>query len=497
MNIQPPAAPAQLPPPVIPNQPIWETEANQLGLQGEHRRLYKLLRDFHGFTKEQCITLRNQGYMTLDWEYKDVRSLLENLSNRPISRGGREYGDRRIKQLQALSWFVTDRDRRGLMYDMDLYQQELNTYIKFAKIDSQIGKDDAADKPDKFKYADWIKWEESVYIYLNSVITKAGVPLSYVIRKDLDEDTDWESLDRKIQQIHTAPLEGLLFELDSEKVLTLLKELCLKTEAETWFRNIKCGRKAMQALQRHYDGVDEGKRRVEEARSKISNIFYRHEGTFSFEKFATNLYDAFQILEKYGKPLYEDEKLRLLFSKCQNNHPEFKQEIIICRQQYESFAEAVTYMKTVVSRLFLEVSKPRARRNVSSIGTKEINGVDVTDMKRWYDSSEIKKLNESQAGKQVLSKIMGDKKRRERHKDKIQKIRSNKKRRVKAVAASKPEDDASVLSEQNKSLVAAVITGMNNSNRHNSTMNGRVIRTNRNSVSTDSVVTFDHLGNPI
>ena len=155
MNIQqPPAAPAQMPPapPVIPNLPTWEIEANQLGLQGEHRRLYKLLRDFHGFTKVQCVTLRDQGYITLsdlvDWEYKDVRSLLENLSNRPISRGGREFGDRRIKQLQALSWFVTDRNRRGLTYDLELYQAKVNTYIKFAKIDSQIGKDDAADKPE-------------------------------------------------------------------------------------------------------------------------------------------------------------------------------------------------------------------------------------------------------------------------------------------------------------------------------------------------------------
>ena len=154
-------------------------------------------------------------------------------------------------------------------------------------------------------------------------------------------------------------------------------------------------------------------------------------------------------------------------------------------------------MKTVVSRLFLEVSKPRARRNISSVATKDINGVDITDMKRWYESSEIKKLNESQAGRRVLSKIMGDKKRRERHKDKIEKIKSNKKRRVKAVATSKPEDDSSALSEQNKSLIAAVIAGINNSNSHNSSMNGRVIRTNRNSVSTDSAVTFDRLGNPI
>ena len=149
-----------------------------------------------------------------------------------------------------------------------------------------------------------------------------------------------------------------------------------------------------------------------------------------------------------------------MFTKSQNNHPEFKQEIIICRQQYETFAEAVTYMKTVVSRLFLEVSKSIPRRNISSVATKEVNGVDITDLKRWYDSSEIKKLNESQAGKRVLSKIMGDKKRHERHKEKIERIKSSKRRRVKAVTTSKPEEDGSVLSEQNKSLVAAVITGI-------------------------------------
>ena len=103
---------------------------------------------------------------------------------------------------------------------------------------------------------------KGVYIYLDSIVAKSGVPLSYVIRKELDQDVEWRNLDRRTQQIHTAQLEGFTFNIDSRRVLTLLKELCLNTEAETWFRNIKCGRKAMQALQRHYDGVDEGKRRV-------------------------------------------------------------------------------------------------------------------------------------------------------------------------------------------------------------------------------------------
>ena len=38
---------------------------------------------------------------------------------------------------------------------------------------------------------------------------------------------------------------------------------------------------------------------------------------------------------------------------------------------------------------------------------------------------------------------------------------------------------------------------MNNSSKHSPSMSGRVIRTNRNSASTDSAVTFDHMGNPL
>ena len=148
------------------------------------------------------------------------------------------------------------------------------------------------------------------------------------------------------------------------------------------------------------------------------------------------------------------------------------------------------------SRLFLETPKSRPRRNISSVATNEVNGVDITDLTRWYDSTEIKKLNESQVGRRVLAKIMGDKKRHQRQKDKIDKFKSSKGRRVKSVT-SKLADDSSVLSTQEKRVVAAVITGMNNSTKHSPSMSGRVIRTNRNSASTDSAITFDHLGNPL
>jgi len=232
MNVQP--APIAQAVPVaaavaaaVPNQPLaqWEVEANALTLQGEHHLLHELLRNFHNLNREQYAKLREEGYSSLSdlvkWKYKDIDSLLENLSNRPTTRGGKQFGDRRIKELRALSRFITDRNCRGLSLDLNLYRQEVNSYITYAEIDAEIGSDNAADKPGKFKYASWNKWEESVYIYLDSIISKNGAPLSYVIRKDLEGGTEWESLDRKTQQLYTASLEGFTFNIDSNRDLIL------------------------------------------------------------------------------------------------------------------------------------------------------------------------------------------------------------------------------------------------------------------------------------
>lgn len=153
----------------------------------------------------------------INWKYKDIRSLLENLLNRPTTRGGQQFGDRKIKELQALSWFITDKSSRGLSFDLDLYKQEAIQYISFAEIDSEIDKDEAADKPGKFKHSSRNKWEESVYIYLDSIISKNGAPLSYVIRKDLEGGIEWKDLDNKFQQMYNAPLQGFTFNLDSKK----------------------------------------------------------------------------------------------------------------------------------------------------------------------------------------------------------------------------------------------------------------------------------------
>ena len=157
---QEPLSPPQLAFPIQPLLQTWETEADTLNLQGDRRLLFRLLRGFHEFSLEQCETLREEGYSSLshlyNWKYDGIRSLLENLSNRPVTRGGRRYGDRKIKELQALAWYLTDRRRRGLPRDLDLYCQNADHYIEQAETDFLNSKKESTiKKPEKFKYSDW------------------------------------------------------------------------------------------------------------------------------------------------------------------------------------------------------------------------------------------------------------------------------------------------------------------------------------------------------
>jgi len=92
---------------------------------------------------------------------------------------------------------------------------------------------------------------------------------------------------------------------------------------------------------------------------------------------------------------------------------------------------------------------------------------------------------------------MGDKKRHQRHKDNIDKIKYNERRRVKSVQST-PDGESSTLSQKDRTMLAAVINGVSKASTHNASMNGKLIRTRRNdSASTESAVTFDHLGNPL
>ena len=175
--------------------------------------------------------------------------------------------------------------------------------------------------------------------------------LSHFIRKY--DPIHKYSENRYIQIIYQASLVENMFTRDSSKVLDILKELTLGTDAETWIKGLKCVRKAMHKLQYHYDDTSEVERNNKVARADLRNIFYNNETTFTFEKYVKKLKGIFNVLEKYCVPLYEEQMVDNILYKIMSTNIELNTEVNIFRSSHLSiFVKASTYLSTVVARLY-------------------------------------------------------------------------------------------------------------------------------------------------
>lgn len=509
---------------------MWQVQAQALGLNPGEMELYELMVNFHNFTHQQFVCLRDiGGYSTLEdlvqWRYKSIRKWCETMSSMTVARGGRTFGDLKIKQLQGIAWWATDRSLRNLPIDVNDYKASPDVFKLNAELDHLDSEQDtvSVDKPKKFAYKDWIEWEESVYMYFDSLKNLQGIPYSYVIRKDLAATQTINLNDRKMQMIYTASLNGFLFGKDNTTVGNIIRECCLGTEAESWITNLRGGREAMVALRNHYDGPDEAKKRLSSAKAKLEKLFYRNEATFSFEKYVTALNGIWNIHVRYDEPIYESDKVRYLLDKCQNSHQEFRQTLVLCRSQHDTFAGAVTMLKESVGRLFPNVQR-KNKRNIADISSskgkgkgkgklKEYNGVDVSDLTRWYEKEELDKLP-----RWLQKKICTNKDHQNKQKDKISKV---KRAKVSSVDSSNTTQvttsttSSSGLSTSDERVIAAVINGLHRSSNSTNSRNGSVTfplngrnatiassarnnsRNTSNQPDDASALTFDHNGDVV
>ena len=223
----------------------------------------------------------------------------------------------------------------------------------------------------------------------------------------------------------------------------------------------------MIALRAHYDGPDEAKKRLSLAKSKLDKLFYRNEATFSFEKYVTALNDIYNIHERYEEPIYESDKVRYLLEKCHTSHQEFRQTIVLCRSQHTTFAGAVTMLKEAVGRLFPDIHK-KGKRTIAGVSQsqgggwkkqkvkKEYNGVDTSDLTRWYSNEELNKLP-----RWLQKKICTNKDHQAKQKGKIDQLKRSKVSTVTTSNdAASTSGSSSGLSNTEERVVAAVINGM-------------------------------------
>lgn len=451
-------------------------------------RFTDCLRDVLRFTDRQIQVLLDDGYVLAEdlafWSYGDITSWVTHKEKLRINAGGASYGDMKRKSLIGLAWWITERVRTGVLIDLnDFDDQARRAAIIESKVEYDSSKDELTiDKPDKFKYEDWPEWEKSVYTYLYSIRNSIGTPLVYVIRKP----TFIRELELRDQMIiNNASLTGAVFRNDSQKVLTLLRSLTTGTDAENWMHGVNCGRLAMEALQAHYDGDAEAEKRKQAAKSDLQSLYYRHETAFSFEKYINRMKKCFDILEKYQVPYYEEDKVKLLLDRLQNNHAEVKTHVSICRASYSgTFVEASTYMSREISRIFPSSNvasstfgKGKQRgtnRNVSSLKNRKQkgkrlivennNGVDISDLTRFYSKEEWKKLD-ADVRKKILENPARKKLRAEREHRGVSAF-------VSGTPQSAPAQGSSVITnsidkDSEDRIVAAVLRGVIESSRSN------------------------------
>ena len=83
-----------------------------------------------------------------------------------MSRGGVSYGDRKIKFLQALAWWVKDLTLRGNIIHINNFKTDIIAHaISESRIyfeDTRYGKGELS-KPKDFSHEKWTQCEDIIY----------------------------------------------------------------------------------------------------------------------------------------------------------------------------------------------------------------------------------------------------------------------------------------------------------------------------------------------
>ena len=171
----------------------------------------------------------------------------------------------------------------------------------------------------KFSYNKWGILEETVINWLQAKRGFTNLPLSYVIRKDNNPLTMYQSE----LIIYNDSLTTAVLKSDIRKVANILTHIVLDNDAFEWggrkFTQSK-GREGWLDLMSHYNGSAEPERLIYAARQNLSNLFYKNEMAFNFETFSTNLKATFNTMEKYGEGGSDQEKVSTLLEKiCTKN----------------------------------------------------------------------------------------------------------------------------------------------------------------------------------
>lgn len=390
-----------------------------------------------GLNDAQRNAIDREGFTTLDefglLKAKHIFEMVKRLAALTPARGGVLIGQLQIRKLEALLFWIFDRRRRSLDLDHEAFDNQVITdCLEKLDLEERAPEDNKVKSPGKLQTSatGWIQWELGFENYLAGIKGAQGLPIVYVIRKDLP--ADHVHVNDDTEQLYQIPLVGQLYENDNKAVYLQLKQCVLNTEGWEWIKSYDAnqnGRLSMQKLRLHYDGPAATSKRIALANQMIKELHYKSEQSFSFESFITKLNGAYQVLEENGEGKSTRTKIEELLSKINSNHADIRSAIGVIRMSSEynnDFTLTVNKLSEVITQIFPSLQGRERGRRVSAAGMPRdsrnagrgnayrggrggrhgrggrgpgrgfrpniVNGVDISNPNRYYTAEEWEKL---------------------------------------------------------------------------------------------------------
>ena len=322
---------------------------------------------------------------------KEVEKMRTDFGSRSVNSGTKiTFGTNRTKRIKALihwlmDFYRTSSDPSIVELSENSFKEQLRQAVTRASIRKTLSSQslpDAADPGPLKTEKQWKEWEEKFSNYLRCHIGALGVPLSYVIRKNDNPDTNGNFTDFISCTIACAPLKGEYFNADKITVFNMIVSFTTGQPSGDWIKDTlkhSDGRRSMEALRTHFAGEGNASRTIADADRLKEQLHYKSERAMAFETFLTQLQKMFNIYREQGEEVPEDQKVRILFKKIQHNDLDGAIQALKAQQTAGTnitYTMAANHLSTAVSELpeYLAKNRQVAGVETSTSGGKKDSG---------------------------------------------------------------------------------------------------------------------------
>ena len=223
--------------------------------------------------------------------------------------------------------------------------------------------------------AQWERWKVEFKSTLSSIIGAKGIPLSYVIRENDDQqllNNAEASWDEKF--VSAVSLTGPEFNIDKMTVhQIILRNVAEDSDAYTYLKpriRDENGRTDIKALRLRYENQATQQEKINEANRILETLVYKNERAMSFELFSSKLQGAVDTLQECGRTPHDGDIVDRLWNKILNSelNPFVEALKVQYNQNPRTYREILQDIATQVPNL----RKTNFRRNISEV--KSVDG---------------------------------------------------------------------------------------------------------------------------